>query len=70
LPLLKEWKALSEVPVLRAERFEFVAPVECAEAVPALPNECHWPSLIAGRIFDDSVLDEPALRLGADPPRL
>jgi hypothetical protein len=36
----------------------------------ALPKECHWPSLMAERIFDELRFDElPADRI-ADEPRL
>jgi hypothetical protein len=55
---------LAEPPELRPA-------LERAE-LPALPNECHWPSLIAARIFDDRSdddrsPDELALRLAPIP---
>jgi hypothetical protein len=55
---------LAEPPELRPA-------LERAE-LPALLKECHWPSLIAARIFDDRSdddrsPDDPALRLAPMP---
>jgi hypothetical protein len=56
---------------LLAEPPELRPALERAE-LPALPNECHWPSLIAARTFDDRSPedrspDEPGLRLDPNP---
>jgi hypothetical protein len=52
------------LPALREERLEFVKPPELPPALrPAAelppPNECHWPSLIAERAFDERLPPEP-----------
>jgi hypothetical protein len=47
------------------ERAELPA-LERAELL-ALPNECHWPSAIAGRTFDER-FPQPELRPAPDPP--
>src|ERR1019366_1670996 len=36
--------------------------------LPELPNECHWPSLIAGRTFDARFPFIPNLRPAPHPP--
>jgi hypothetical protein len=56
-----------EFPALRATKFD-----EAAELRAALepPNECHWPSLIAGRMLDDRPPDMLELRPDSiAPPR-
>src|ERR1019366_4643632 len=69
----KECQPPSELPALRAEKLEFAKPPELRPSLtraglPELPNECHWPSLIAGRTFDELFPDEPKLRPASDPP--
>jgi hypothetical protein len=69
----EERKAPPEIPVLRADKLEFaelpeLRPSLTRAELPELPNECHCPSLIAGRKFEARFSPEPKPRPASDLP--